>query len=57
MVGFIARMIGMARAELLEKGQDKYKAYFVRTSLYLQFKTEVDAILIQDGIGDCIVSV
>lgn len=40
----------------IEKGQDKYRAYFVRTPLYLKWKPEVDAILDAEGYGECIVS-
>lgn len=37
-------------------GQNKYKAYFVNTRLYLRYKADVDNILILDGYGDCIVT-
>ena len=56
MVTFIAMMIKEARDTSLSAGQLKYRAYFVNTSLYLRYKPDVDAILIQDGYEDCIVS-
>ena len=53
---FIAQMI-MKQANISEKkGQDKYRAYFVKTSLYLNWKDEVDTILETDGYGYCIVT-
>jgi len=57
MITFIAGRIESSRQISLEEGQAKYKAYFVNTSLYLKYKADVDAILIQDGYGDCIVTV
>lgn len=57
MINFIAGRIELARETSLEAGQTKYRAYFVNTSLYLSYKAEVDAILIQDGYSDCIVTV
>lgn len=56
MITFIAGRIELARDKSLEEGQAKYRAYFVNTTLYLKYKSEVDAILIQDGYGDCIVT-
>ena len=53
---FIATMI-MEQADISEKkGQDKYRAYFVKTPLYLKWKDEVDTILETDGYGYCIVT-
>lgn len=57
MITFIASMIEEEANKSLEKGQDKYQAYFVRTRLYLKQKEQVDAILLQDGYGDVIVNV
>ena len=52
---FIAQQI-MKQADIsIEKGQAKYKAYFVNTSLYLKWKAEVDTILETDGYAYCIV--
>ncbi|CDV96343.1 Hypothetical protein DPCES_5345 [Desulfitobacterium hafniense] len=56
MATFIAGRIETARDISLEAGQDKYRAYFINTTLYLKYKSDVDAILLQDGYGDCIVS-
>lgn len=56
MIPFIAGRI-MQDADVSQKqGQDKYKAYFVNTSLYLRYKADVDAILTQDGYANIIVS-
>lgn len=56
MITFIAARIEEQARLSLEQGQDKYRAYFVRTTLYLKYKPEVDAILIQDGFSEVIVS-
>jgi hypothetical protein len=55
MVTFIAQRIEEARDISLEKGRDKYRAYFIKTKLYKKYKADVDAILEQDGYEDCIV--
>ena len=52
---FIAEMIKNARDESLEKGQAKYRAYFIKTTLWKRYKSDVDAILTVDGYADCIV--
>lgn len=52
---FIATMIMKQADNNLEKGQSKYKAYFVNTTLYLKWKDEVDTILEVEGYEDCIV--
>jgi hypothetical protein len=53
---FIAYQI-MKQAKInIEMGQDKYRAYFVNTSLYLDWKGEVDTILSTEGYGQVIVS-
>ena len=39
----------------LTAGQKKYRAYFVNTSLYKNWKDDVDVILITDGYEDVIV--
>lgn len=57
MIPFIAGRIEEARKLSLELGQTKYRSFFVNTSLYLKYKPDVDAILIQDGYGDCIITV
>lgn len=57
MAPFIALVIMQAKdAGGVQAGQDKYKAYFVNTRLYLRFKPDVDTILQTDGYGDCIVT-
>ena len=56
MVEFIANRIIDNADVSLEKGQAKYRAYFVKTKLYLKYKPAVDAILEVDGYADCIVT-
>ena len=56
MITFIAKRIMEARATSLEAGQNKYRAYFINTSLYLRYKDGVDTILQTDGFSDCIVT-
>ena len=53
---FIAQQI-MKQADIsTEKGQAKYRAYFIKTYLYLSWKDEVDSILEVDGYEECIVT-
>lgn len=53
---FIASMI-MKQADISEeKGQAKYRAYFVKTTLYLKWKEDVDTILETEGYDNCIVT-
>ena len=53
---FIAKMI-MTQADVyLENGQEKYRAYFIKTTLYTKWQPEVDTILVNQGYADCIVS-
>lgn len=56
MGAFIARMIIRQADNSIEKGQEKYKAYFVNTTLYLKWKQDVDTILETEGYSYCIVS-
>ncbi len=53
---FIARMIMTQADKNLKAGQDKYRAYFVRTKLYEKWRNDVETILITDGYEACIVS-
>lgn len=53
---FIARMIMAQTDKNLKAGQDKYRAYFVRTKLYEKWRNDVETILITDGYEECIVS-
>ncbi len=56
MITFSASRIEEARDKSLEDGQNKYRAYFVRTKIYAKYKAGVDAILYQDGYEECIVT-
>lgn len=56
---FLTTRIEEARGTSLEKGQAKYRAYFVRKSaakLYGRYQDTVNSILELDGFSDCIVS-
>ena len=53
---FIAKMIMKKAEKSIELGQEKYRAYFINTSLYLKYKDAVDAILSENGYSECIVT-
>ena len=53
---FIAKMIETQANISLENGQEKYRAYFVNTTIYAKWKESVDAILTADGYANCIVA-
>ena len=55
MVTFMASRIIEEAEKSVEAGQKKYRAYFVRTSLYKNWKEDVDTILKTDGYEDVIV--
>lgn len=52
---FIAKQIMKQADKSIVLGRAKYKAYFVKTKLYLNWKDEVDTILSTDGYENCIV--
>ena len=52
---FIAKMIETQADISLEKGQDKYRAYFIVTNIYAKWKESVDSSLTADGYSNCIV--
>lgn len=56
MIVFIAGRIMLDADNSTQQGQEKYKAYFVNTSIYQQYKNEVDTILRTDGYADVIVA-
>lgn len=60
MITFIAQRIKDAKdAGGTEAGRAKYRAYFGTVNLqklYGKYQADVDAILIQDGYEDCIVT-
>ena len=63
MATFIANRIINAANVSLTDGQQKYRVYFINTTLYLAYKADVDTILqttyttqYPDGYGDCIVT-
>lgn len=56
MSSFIAQQIIKQAKISIENGQAKYRAYFIKTPIYLDWKEEVDSILEIEGYEDCIVS-
>ena len=56
MSSFISQQI-MKQADIsTEKGQAKYRAYFIKTTIYLKWKEDVDTILEVEGYENCIVT-
>ena len=53
---FIAKMIMKQAKKSIELGQEKYRAYFINTALYLKYKDSVDTMLTTDGYAECIVT-
>ena len=56
MTEFIANRIIQAAKISTENGINKYKAYFVNTSLYEAWRADVNTILELEGCGACIVA-
>ena len=56
MTTFIARMIMKEADKSVTLGQKKYRAYFINTTLYKNWKEDVDTILITDGYENIIVT-
>ena len=57
MSSFIAQQIIKQAKISIENGQIKYRAYFIKTSIYLDWKEEVDSILEIEGYEDCMISI
>ena len=53
---FVAKMIMKKAEKSIELGQEKYRAYFVNTALYLKYKDGVDTILSENGYSESIVT-
>lgn len=53
---FIAERIMEQADRSVEAGQNKYRAYFVKTKLYEKWRNDVETILITDGYEGCIVT-
>lgn len=53
---FIADRIMEQADRNIEAGQNKYRAYFVKTKLYEKWRKNVETILITDGYEECIVT-
>lgn len=56
MITFIARMIENASKHSVINGQNKYRAYFIKTDLYEEYRNDVNAILEVDGYSNSIVT-
>ena len=56
MATFIAKKIIEAAELSMEKGQAKYRGYFIKTKLYAKYKEDADTILETEGYGECIVT-
>lgn len=56
MAAFISRMIIKEANITLENGVNKYKEYFINTSIYEKWKEPVDKILISKGYKAVIVT-
>lgn len=56
MITFIAERIKVDTDKSLTQGQDKYRAYFVKTSIYRKYQEDVNTILQTDGYTDAIVT-
>lgn len=53
---FIANQIIRESKVSLEKGQAKYRAYFVNTKIYANYKLDADTILQTEGYATSIVT-
>lgn len=53
---FIARMIMKESEKSIERGKEKYKVYFIKTSLYRKWKKEVDNLLKNEGYQKVIIN-
>ena len=56
MSSFIAQQIMKQADNSIEKGKEKYRAYFINTTIYLKWKEDVDTILEVEGYKECIVT-
>lgn len=52
---FIANQIIKQAKKSITAGQEKYKAYFIKTKIYEDWRADVDSILTVEGYEDCIV--
>lgn len=57
MSAFIAMNIeDIYRNNGVAAAQERYRAWFIKTTLYSAYKNTTDTILTTDGYGDCIVT-
>lgn len=56
MTEYIAMTIMKEYTKGIEAAQAKYRAYFIKHSLYKNYKQGVDKILTKNGYGNCIVT-
>lgn len=56
MAVFMANSImNRKKSQGLTVAQNLYQAYFINTTMYAAFKSDVDSILAAEGYSDCIV--
>lgn len=56
MVNYVTRRIEQQADISLDKGQAKYRAYFVNIKFYEKYREAVEMRLIEDGYEACIVT-
>lgn len=52
---FIANSIMASKKDSIENGQEKYRAYFIKTGIYTKHEQPVCDILMENDCADCIV--
>lgn len=54
---FIVERIKLAKdTGGVEAGREKYRAFFIHTTIYKKYRTATDMQLKTDGYGDCVVT-
>lgn len=56
MVNYVVRRIEQQANISVEKGQEKYRAFFVKINTYERYRQAVDERLITEGYEACIVT-
>lgn len=56
MVNYVVRRIEQQANISIKKGQEKYRAYFVKINTYERYRQDVEERLIIDGYEECIVT-
>ena len=55
MIDFIVKRIKLQADISVDKGIEKYKAFFIKTKIYKKYREDVDKILRDDGYENIIV--